>query len=502
MTQTIIDFPAQDKEARRLELLTLATDLLCQALDLNQHDSFFDQEKALAADIIVLGRLVTQRLLTAHLEPQPHRVLIDDVPHTRVIEGKARVLTPFGWLRVPRWLYRPQTTPALPTVGLLEARCGIIDGATPRMAALIARFEATTTSREAVELMDLAGLCPPSRARQENKAGVIGAAVCDKLPELLGEHRAASTLPAGAVSVTVGLDRVSVPYEEPRANPTPTERVTRLRAKLPYKRPAPEPFEVIWHMDFVASVTFRDAAGQTLLTWRYGQSHTKPIEELIESVVADVAWARRQDPGLLVGICQDGARELWPPLFKALAGVDGLDVDEVFAVVDWMHLWPRAAKAIESVWGKSAQEGWKRILLNKNGGMKELERELLMLVGSDIWSGSTHEAVDELLGYIEERDGDRRDKLFDYARQRAAGMPVGSGATEATCKSLAAVRLKRSGCRWKVSGAEACMTLRALAISDGRWQSVFAHFARAYIRRVESLENGNGGAHTVIREAA
>jgi hypothetical protein len=47
-------------------------------------------------------------------------------------------------------------------------------------------------------------------------------------------------------------------------------------------------------------------------------------------------------------------------------------------------------------------------------------------------------------------------------------VPIGSGATEASCKTLFAVRMKRGGARWKAATARDVIHLRAFALSD-RW---------------------------------
>ncbi len=57
-------------------------------------------------------------------------------------------------------------------------------------------------------------------------------------------------------------------------------------------------------------------------------------------------------------------------------------------------------------------------------------------------------------------------------------LPIGSGVTEAACKTLVKQRMCKSGMRWKEQGASMLLTLRALAKSTGYWDAFWSKMDR------------------------
>ena len=55
---------------------------------------------------------------------------------------------------------------------------------------------------------------------------------------------------------------------------------------------------------------------------------------------------------------------------------------------------------------------------------------------------------------------------MDYPRYRAAGLPVGSGVVEGTCRSLVCERPEKSGMFWSVEGANRILALRSAVESN------------------------------------
>lgn len=485
----------------RAALLAHAAALLVDVVARESDGSFRSDEGALAKALAEAGLEATARLLRRHVGPEPEEVIVDGERYRRVLDGAAgegdggscRAYSPFGVLSIPRALYREvgqRGVKGSRTIGLLEKRAGIINGTTPRMAELLTFYDAHVPSRESERLMDLAGLNAPRRATLERKAGNIGQQLAANADDLLAHARQQQPLPEGAAMITIGMDRVNVPYEEPNLGGEKSERTRRLREKKPYQRSEPEPIIRAFHGDFVGSVSIRDQYGEQIASYTYGLSHSEAPKRLADWLAEDVVAAVRQLPDIRVSVCQDGARELWPTVWEALARPELADT-EIRACVDFHHFSPRVRCAVESLWGAAAYPDWERRLLDEPGAVLALDQAVLTEF-ERVEEKLTDEQVKQvhsLITYLTERtraDGcaDRRTELFDYAALRAEGFPIGSGPTEAAAKSVAGVRLKRSGDRWSVPGAGATLVCRAIALSSGRWNLIWPPFARSFVAEV------------------
>lgn len=144
----------------------------------------------------------------------------------------------------------------------------------------------------------------------------------------------------------------------------------------------------------------------------------------------------------------------------------GLPLDELG--LDFYHLSENAHKTRREIYGENDEEGkrWAGQVLHdfKHSGYEAAWKQWLE------WRKSMRRgrpAADRLSSHV----GERR-AMIKYPAFQAKGWQIGSGPTEATCKTLTA-RLKGSGMRWDSDNAEAIMALEALTQS-GQWEAYWA----------------------------
>jgi len=129
--------------------------------------------------------------------------------------------------------------------------------------------------------------------------------------------------------------------------------------------------------------------------------------------------------------------------------------------LDFYHLSENVHKARREIYGEDDEAGkqWAGGLLHvlKHDGYEAAWKQLL---GWRVGLRHGRPAADRLLHYVSERR-----EMIKYPEFQAQGWQIGSGPTEATCKTLTA-RLKGSGMRWDADNAGALMVLEALTQSD------------------------------------
>jgi hypothetical protein len=111
-------------------------------------------------------------------------------------------------------------------------------------------------------------------------------------------------------------------------------------------------------------------------------------------------------------------------------------------------------------------------LKHDDNGANQLLEEMKTFLEKKL-SNKITEQLESSLTYFE----NHLDKM-DYAKSIAENIPIGSGVTEAACKTIVKQRLCQSGMKWIEKGASMILGLRTLTQSSGRWQQFWNKIAR------------------------
>jgi hypothetical protein len=406
----------------------------------------------------------------AALDVDAPRLRIDGVEHVQVGRYPTTFMSQAGEVPIAaRSLYRRVGDRNGATVDLVALRSGAVDGVwLPGASRGMAYLLQQGTSREAESTAKELGRLPYSRSSFERIGHAVGRVYVGVRERVERDLIEAFKVPREACSISISLDRVAVPMEEPL--PRPVGRPREGAAKRPICR--------VYRMAYCGTVTLHDANGEGMHTIRYGTMPGCDPKVLCTALVDDAMALRSQCPNLALAILNDGAPEMWNLL------ADELDDDiERAELLDYYHVVEKLAPAAKVIFGETGAKElsrWKLALLNNDRAATKILRELVA-------SGREHvrlegeQPVHDAITYLENNL-----ERMNYASARERGLPIGSGNVEATCKTLVGVRMKRCGSRWKVGTGEHIIQLRALALSD-RWDDAMAltlQAPRVSIRRV------------------
>lgn len=396
-------------------------------------------------------------------------IVIEGTSYRRVVRAQETYMTAAGPVQVERTLYKDRTDEAERAVVPMELTTGIVGGFwTPMAARQAAWVVSQMTPQTAEELFARVGNMTPSKSS------------LDRLPKLLADRwnddrkgfeailREAMVVPDEAVTVMASLDGVLAPMKDGGAVEKRAE--TAARGQIA-KGPAG------YREVGCATLSFCDKEGNCLAAVRMArmpEPHKKSLKEALTAEL-DVALAKRPDLRLVKAA--DGANDNWTFLHSELPSGD--------EVVDFFHATEHLNAALAAAYGDGTVEARGRfvylrhVLLEQPGGVDKVIRALVHL--RDKHPRSKRIAAE--LGYFR-----KRRRRMRYAEMKAQGLPIGTGVTEAACKTLVAQRLKQSGMRWGQEGGQAILNLRGWAQSE-RFDQAWALLAATFHAEITLLND-------------
>jgi hypothetical protein len=215
----------------------------------------------------------------------------------------------------------------------------------------------------------------------------------------------------------------------------------------------------------VGTIALYDAEGERLETIYLGQAPEMGKAEFLDRL--DGEWQRvtRHYPNTRRVALTDGARD-YEPWLAARTDWQILDFYHASGYLAGAAPGMQRTKVERAAWLEDACYALK----HDAGSAQRLAQELATQATEGGRTRSSTPALEAAARYFTHNITRMNYSLFE-----AMHFPIGSGVTEAACKTLVKARLCGSGMQWTRSGAQTVLTLRALLLSTSRWASLWSH---------------------------
>jgi len=430
-------------------------------------------ENALRDQLRQVGREIVSWVYN-HLEPST----VHDMPAQLGVEAewyrrrpkspRNRLATLFGSIVLWRYLYEPLAT-AERSIFPLEMRLGVVAGlATPALAARVGHWSADHTQSGVVANLQREhgirwGTSSLRKVTAAVSAGLAEQRHAVQVAQVVAWlHQARASKGRHRPVLSVGRDGIFLPLrddEEYREGATATVSVLDRRGRrlgTVYLGCMPEPGQGTLSQQLTQLLkAVLQQAGPDLPRLEYvtdgGYHPTRYYEEVLQQMVDP-----RQPPRRLNWI--------W--------------------VIDFYHACLYLTKLAEALFGElnRGAQAWshkmRQWLRDKPRGLGRVLHSAAALHARWELSAAEEKTYAKAYAYLS-----KRRQFMDYAGYRKQGLAMGSGITEAACKTVFSQRLKLSGMKWQGEGGQVILDLRVLRLS-GVWDQ--AH--RAYLAARERPE--------------
>ncbi len=213
----------------------------------------------------------------------------------------------------------------------------------------------------------------------------------------------------------------------------------------------------------VGNLSLYDVSGERLHTVYVGEAPEYGKGTFFQRLEKEIAKVKKHYPDALYLGIADGAKNNWSFLEQHTRRqlLDFFHVTEYLAQVSYAAYPGKTDKPKRALW---LDERCKQ-LKHEPDAAETLISEMEKLAQKNSLTKMVKEDLQAALTYFKNHR-----QMMGYAAHTAKNLPIGSGVTEAACKTLVKQRLCGSGMRWKDKGAKVILSLRALVQTKGRWQ--------------------------------
>ena len=226
-----------------------------------------------------------------------------------------------------------------------------------------------------------------------------------------------------------------------------------------------------WREAMCGSIAFYDNQGERLHTIYCSATPEYGKEKFKAKLSREIERVQAKFPDVLYIGLADGAKDNWIFLRKYTKRL----------LLDFYHAREYISKAALAIFDKDKKsrdawvDDWSNSLKHKQGTagrfIKEVEMQRANLDKRNFIERD--EEIRKVIGYFK----NYKSKM-SYAYHSKNNLPIGSGVTEAACKTLVKQRMCISGSRWKDAGASCVLSLRTLRLTKGRWKQFWSYVMR------------------------
>jgi hypothetical protein len=390
--------------------------------------SLLEMEGAIQEATNAVERCVTEEALK-RFDADGSPIRVGEIKLTARGYDPKEYQTPYGVVEVERYVY--QSARGGRVFCPLEHQARIVRGATPLFASQISHKYAQLNVR-AVQA-DL----------EQNHGRKVAASYIQNVAEWVGNIATAKeedweyelpALKSPIATVVIGLDGAMVPM-----------------ADSPGYREA-----------MAGTLSFYDYEGERHHTIYLAAAPEYGKQEFTQRMEREIARAKERFPDALYLGIADGAASNW----RFLEQHTGRQL------IDFFHATEYVGKIAQALYPQRRDEDKRAHWQHEHCKKLKSDPDALDLLINEAARLSPRRTLSQQV-----RDGvvsawtyftNHRHQM-DYPSFTAEGLPIGSGVTEAACKTLVKQRLCASGMRWKNKGARVVLSLRALTNTVGRW---------------------------------